>query len=93
MSVLFLSAGLVTAVPLVWFTLGVHRLKLSTVGILQYVAPTLQFSLAVLAYKEPFGRTQAVTFAFIWSGLALYTADAIGKARRREPVPDVGPLD
>ncbi len=93
MSALFLSAGLITALPLVWFTLGVHRLRLSTVGILQYVAPTLQFSLAVLAYKEPFDRTHAVTFAFIWSGLALYTIDAIGKARRREPVPDVQPLD
>jgi len=93
MSALLLSAGLVTALPLVWFTVGVHRLRLSTVGILQYVAPTLQFSLAVMLYREPFGATQAVTFAFIWSGLALYTVDAIGKARRREPVPAVDPLD
>lgn len=93
MSVLLLSAGAVTALPLVWFTLGVHRLRLSTVGILQYVAPTLQFTLAVVAYREPFGSTHAVTFAFIWTGLAIYTADAIGKARRREPVPAVEPLD
>jgi chloramphenicol-sensitive protein RarD len=93
MSVLLLSAGAVTALPLVWFTLGVHRLRLSTVGLLQYLAPTLQFTLAVVAYREPFGRAQAVTFAFIWTGLAIYTADAIGKARRREPVPVVEPLD
>jgi chloramphenicol-sensitive protein RarD len=93
MSVLLLSAGAVTALPLVWFALGVHRLRLSTVGLLQYVAPTLQFTLAVVAYREPFGSTQAVTFAFIWTGLAIYTADAIGKARRREPVPAVEPLD
>jgi chloramphenicol-sensitive protein RarD len=93
LSLLLLSAGAVTALPLVWFALGVHRLRLSTVGLLQYVAPTLQFTLAVVVYREPFGSTQAVTFAFIWSGLALYTADAIGKARRREPVPAVEPLD
>ncbi len=93
MSVLLLSAGAVTALPLVWFGLGVHRLRLSTVGLLQYVAPTMQFTLAVVAYREPFGSTQAVTFAFIWTGLAIYTADAIGKARRREPVPAVEPLD
>lgn len=93
MSVLLASAGAVTALPLVWFTLGVHQLRLSTVGLLQYVAPTLQFSLAVLVYREPFGRTQAMTFALIWAGLALYTVDAIRKARRREPVPEVEPLD
>ena len=93
MSVLLLSAGAVTALPLVWFALGVHRLRLSTVGLLQYVAPTLQFTLAVVVYREPFGAAQAVTFAFIWTGLAIYTVDAIGKARRREPVPAVEPLD
>ena len=93
MSALLLSAGAVTALPLVWFTLGVHRLRLSTIGILQYVAPTLQFLLAVLAYREPFGAAQAVTFVFIWAGLVLYTVDAIGKARRHLPQPAVEPLD
>jgi chloramphenicol-sensitive protein RarD len=93
MSVLLLSAGAVTALPLVWFTLGVHRLRLSTIGILQYVAPSLQFTLAVVAYREPFGATHAVTFAFIWAGLAVYTADALAKARRHEPAPAVEPLD
>ena len=93
MSALLLSAGAVTALPLVWFTLGVHRLRLSTMGILQYVAPTLQFLLAVLAYREPFGAAQAVTFVFIWAGLALYTVDAIGKAGRHLPQPSVEPLD
>jgi len=93
MSVLLLSAGVVTALPLVWFALGVHRLRLSTIGLLQYLAPTLQFSLAVLAYREPFGATQAVTFAFIWAGLGIYTVDAVGKARRNVPTPAVEPLD
>jgi len=93
MSALLLSAGAVTALPLVWFTLGVHRLRLSTMGILQYLAPTLQFLLAVLAYREPFGAAHAVTFVFIWAGLAIYTVDAIGKARRHLPAPAVEPLD
>jgi chloramphenicol-sensitive protein RarD len=93
MSVLLLSAGAVTALPLVWFALGVHRLRLSTIGLLQYVAPTLQFSLAVLAYREPFDATHAVTFAFIWAGLGIYTVDAIQKARRHLPQPAVEPLD
>jgi chloramphenicol-sensitive protein RarD len=93
MSLLLLSAGAVTALPLVWFTLGVHRLRLSTIGLLQYMAPTLQFALAVLVYREPFGPAHAVTFAFIWAGLAVYTADAIWKARRHLPQPAVEPLD
>jgi EamA domain-containing membrane protein RarD len=47
----------------------------------------------VVAYREPFGATHAVTFAFIWAGLAVYTADALAKARRHEPAPAVEPLD
>jgi chloramphenicol-sensitive protein RarD len=93
LSLLLLSAGAITAFPLVWFGIGVHRLRLSTMGILQYVAPTLQFLLAVLLYREPFTRAHAVTFAFIWASLALYTGDALAKARRREPAPAVAPLD
>jgi chloramphenicol-sensitive protein RarD len=93
MSLSLLSAGAITAFPLVWFTLGVHQLRLSTMGILQYLSPTLQFLLAVLLYREPFTRAHAVTFAFIWASLAIYTGDALAKARRREPAPAVDPLD
>jgi chloramphenicol-sensitive protein RarD len=53
-------------------------------GILQYVSPTLQFLLAVLLYREPFTPAHAVTFAFIWASLALYTADALEKAQRSQ---------
>ncbi len=94
LSALLLAAGVVTAVPLVWFAVGVHRLRLSTMGILQYVAPTLQFALAVGLYREPFAPAQAVTFALVWASLALYTADAISRARREAgSVPAVEPLD
>jgi chloramphenicol-sensitive protein RarD len=81
MSVLLAAAGAITALPLVWFTLGVHRLRLSTMGLVQYVAPSGQFLLAVLLYREPFGSAHAAAFACIWASLALYSWDAFGRAR------------
>ena len=81
---LLVAAGPVTAIPLVWFAMGVRRLPLSTVGILQYVTPTLQFLLAVALYREPFGKAHAIAFAFIWAALALYTWDSFQAARQGE---------
>lgn len=78
--VLLLLAGLVTTVPLLWFTNAVRRLRLATVGFLQYLSPSLQLLLAVMVYGEPFTRTHLVTFSFIWAALGLYSADAL---RRR----------
>lgn len=72
---LLLLAGPITAVPLALFTVGARRLPLSTVGLLQYVAPTGQFLLAVAAYGERFTTIHAVAFAFIWIALALFTWD------------------
>lgn len=80
-TVLLAAAGLITALPLVWFTLGVHRLRLSTMGLVQYLAPSGQFLLAVLLYREPFGPAHAVAFACIWCSLAIYSWDAVGRAR------------
>lgn len=80
-SSLLAAAGAITALPLVWFTLGVHRLRLSTMGLVQYVAPSGQFLLAVLLYREPFGRAHAAAFAFIWASLALYSWEAFARAR------------
>ena len=70
--------------PLLWFNASAKRLKLSTVGILQYVAPTGQFLLAVLLFGENFTPVHMVTFACIWAGLALYTADALRGSKGRE---------
>lgn len=80
-SALLVAAGAITALPLVWFTLGIHRLRLSTMGLVQYVAPSGQFLLAVLLYREPFGRVQATAFACIWASLALYSWDALSRGR------------
>jgi chloramphenicol-sensitive protein RarD len=82
-SLLLAAAGPITALPLVWFTLAVHRLRLSTVGLVQYLAPTCQFLLAVLLYREPFGAAHAAAFAFIWGSLAIYSWDALARARWR----------
>ena len=89
--VLLVSAGVVTAVPLLLFAYGARRIRLSTLGLLQYIAPTVQFALGVWVFKEPFSRDRAISFVFIWCGLALYTADNLWAQRRaRPPTPPVG---
>ena len=74
--VLILLAGVVTLIPLIWFSYGARRLQLTTVGLLQFLAPTLQFLLAVLRYGEPFTRTHLAAFGLIWTALAVYTLEA-----------------
>jgi chloramphenicol-sensitive protein RarD len=83
-SALLVAAGVITALPLVWFALGVQRLRLSTIGLLQYLAPTMQFSIAVFVFGEPFTAAHAVAFACIWGSLALYTFDVLAALRRAE---------
>ncbi len=78
---LLVLAGVITAVPLLWFVNAARRLKLATVGLMQYLAPTGQFLLAVLAFGEPFTRAHAITFACIWASLALYSVDAYLRSR------------
>ena len=87
-TVLLLAAGLVTALPLIWFAHGVRTLRLSTMGLIQYVSPTLQFFCAVVLFHEPFTRAHAVAFSCIWLGLVLYSAQAFSA-----PAADVQPLD
>jgi chloramphenicol-sensitive protein RarD len=70
-------AGLVTALPLIGFAVGMRTLRLSTMGLIQYVTPTLQFLLAVALYREPFTRAHAAAFGFIWASLALYSFEAV----------------
>lgn len=89
-SVLLSLAGVLTVLPLVWFAIGIQRLRLSTMGLLQYLTPSCQFALAVAVYREPFTRDHAVAFAFIWLSLAIYTLDALLSRRAVVPEP---PLD
>lgn len=90
---LLASAGVVTALPLIWFAVGVRSLRYSTMGLVQYVTPTGQFLLAVGLYHEPFTPAHAVAFGCIWTSLALYSYDAITAARGAPAAPDPEPLD
>jgi chloramphenicol-sensitive protein RarD len=75
-TVLLLLAGVITAVPLIWFAHGVRNLRLATMGLVQFMTPTLQFLFAVLLFHEVFTSAHAIAFACIWGSLAIYTADA-----------------
>jgi chloramphenicol-sensitive protein RarD len=75
--------SVITAVPLMLFAVGARRLPLATVGFLQYIAPSLNFLVAVLLFREPFDTTQLVGFALIWLALALYSADLLRASRAR----------
>lgn len=69
--------GLITAAPLLLFSVGARKLPYSTVGMLQYLAPSLQLACAVLVFGEPFTVSHGVAFAFIWAALLLYAFDAV----------------
>ena len=74
---LLAGAALVTALPLLLFTVGARLLPLSTIGFLQYMAPSCTFLLAILVYNEPLARPQLVAFILIWTALILYSADSV----------------
>ena len=79
---LLASSGVITAVPLLLFAYGARRIRLSTMGLLQYLAPTVQLALGVWVYHESFSRDRLTGFALIWAGLALYTADNLCAQRK-----------
>ncbi len=74
-------SGVVTAVPLLLFVAAARRLRLATTGFLQYITPSLHFILAVWLYNEPFSQGHLVSFLFIWTGLGIYSSDALWKSR------------
>jgi len=78
---LLMLSGPVTTVPLLFFGAATKRLRLSTLGILQYLSPTLQFLLAVLVFREPLSSAQLLSFACIWTAILLYVTDSLRLAR------------
>ena len=78
---LLVGTGLMTAIPLFCFLQAARRLRLSTLGLMQYLAPSLNFLLAVVFYHEPFTPAHFVTFLFIWVALAVYSFDAFSERR------------
>jgi chloramphenicol-sensitive protein RarD len=81
--VLLIGGGLVTASPLLWYTIGVRRIPLSTAGFLQYLAPSLQLIIGVLVYGEPFTGTHWISFGLIWAALLLFSLSNTPLLQRR----------
>ncbi len=82
-NLLLIGAGVVTASPLIGFAFGARRLQLTTLGVLQYTAPSIAFLLGVFVFREPFGPSHLLTFALIWAGLVIYTMDSVRTIRRQ----------
>lgn len=79
---LLVGSGLVTAIPLVLFAYGARRIPLSTVGLVQYIGPTLQFLIGVLVFHEAFSLSRGIGFACIWIALAVYAGDGLWRSRK-----------
>lgn len=79
-NLLLLGSGAVTSLPLIFFAHGARRLRLVTLGMMQYIAPTLALMLGVLVYEEPFSGTRLITFIFIWTGIVIYVSDGLHKS-------------
>lgn len=77
LDLLFMATGLATSLPLLWFALAGKRLRFATLGLFQYIAPSLQFILGVFFYGEHFTRIHTITFICIWSGLAIYSGNML----------------
>ncbi len=83
--VLLAIAGVVTVVPLILFATAVQKVKLTTLGFLQYLAPTISLLLGVLLYKETFDTTHWITFGFIWCALVIYTISNVISVKQSDP--------
>lgn len=80
---LLMAAGVITAVPLILFATGARHLQLITIGLLQYIGPTVQFLIAVLILKESVSRVEMISFLLIWSGLFVFSYDSYRAFRAR----------
>jgi chloramphenicol-sensitive protein RarD len=84
---LLILTGVATALPLLLFGAAAPLIKLSTIGLLQYIAPSLQFLIGVLIYDEIVGRDRLIGFVLVWAALAVYSGHGLAKMRRGEPQP------
>lgn len=79
---LLICGGVITVLPLIWFSKAIQILPLSIIGLFQYIAPTLQLLVGVFIYHEEFGPTHLLSFGLIWFGLLVYTTDQLWKSRK-----------
>lgn len=80
-SLWLVGGGIVTSFPLLWFVMATKELNLSTIGIMQYIAPTIAFVLGVFVYQEPFDLHTVITFFLIWVGVFIFCTDSIMRFR------------
>ena len=80
---LLLGCGLVTAVPLMLYANGAKRLRLTTIAILQYIAPTMIFLCAVFVFDEPIGQARMIAFPMIWLALVVYSASLVNQIQKK----------
>lgn len=83
-TLMLIGSGAITAVPLMLYANAAKLIRLSTIGVLQYIAPTMVFLTAVLVFHEPFTGVSRIAFPLIWAALAIYTATLIRRRRRND---------
>jgi len=81
-SLLLALTGVITTIPLLLFASGARRIPLTTLGLLQYVAPTLQFLIGVILYHEPFTQNRMIGFSIIWLALIIYSVESFVQYRK-----------
>jgi chloramphenicol-sensitive protein RarD len=91
-SIYLVGGGVVTALPLLWFSHAARRLPLSTVGFIQYLSPSLSFVLGTALYHEPVTSARLVSFACVWAALAVFTSEALWQRRHAVPPVRISPL-
>lgn len=89
---LLLGTGVVSAIPLVSFGAASRLIPLSSLGLMQYLAPSTQFLLGVFLYNEPFTAVELIGYAFIWTALLLYTLEGLRHSRKALPIEATSPL-
>jgi chloramphenicol-sensitive protein RarD len=88
---LLAGAGIVTTIPLLMFASAAKQIPLSMVGILQYIAPTLQFLIGVFIYKEPFDQAHLIGFGIVWLALVIFWVENyLAHRAAAEPIPELG---
>jgi chloramphenicol-sensitive protein RarD len=81
--ILLIVGGPVTALPLFWFGIAATRIPLSTLGFIQYLAPTIQLLIGVFVFSEPFDTAYLISFGLVWTGLGIYSYSVVRGMRQK----------
>jgi chloramphenicol-sensitive protein RarD len=86
-TLMLIGTGVITSLPLLLFVFGAQRISMTAIGLMQYLAPTIQFLIGLLVFKEPFPPAKMIGFIIIWAALALFTVEGIASGLRRRSRP------